>query len=295
MQNTQPMDTLTSSDSSMSHSPRATTDFPCTETTTDRINATLASLEEMCQDLDDQRFVDEPAFTIPQGFVLSIVIPVYNEVDTFLNLLSQVRSLPIEKQIVIVDDHSTDGTTDILREIEHLPDVHVLFKPHNEGKGAALRSGFRHATGDVIVVQDADLEYDPRDILPLLQPIIEDTADVVYGSRFLEKGRAVGSNWVHRMGNGFLTFASNLTTGLRLTDMETCYKVFRNRHIKQIEIRQNRFGFEPEITAKVARRGWRVREMPVNYKARSWADGKKIGFRDLVSALFCIARYGLMD
>lgn len=273
---------------------------PATTTTSDpsttqRINAALATLEDLSSELDREDFSSEPSFAIPQDFVLSIVIPVYNEVDTFLNLLSQVRALPVAKQIVIVDDHSTDGTTDILRDIECLPDVWVLFKPQNEGKGAALRSGFRHATGDVVVVQDADLEYDPRDILPLLQPILDGTADVVYGSRFLKEGTAVGSGFIHRLGNGFLTLASNLTTGLRLTDMETCYKVFRGTHIKDVEINQNRFGFEPEITAKVARRGWRIKEMPVSYNARGWSEGKKIGFRDLISALYCIVRYGLMD
>ena len=261
----------------------------------DRVNKTLEQLDQLCRKLDDDNFVSEPSYSLPSGFVLSIVIPVYNEVETFVPLLSRVRALPIPKQIVIVDDHSTDGTTELLREIECLPDVHILFKPENEGKGAALRSGFRHATGNIVVVQDADLEYDPRDILALLQPIIEGEADVVYGSRFLREDTAVGSGFVHRLGNRFLTKASNFTTGLRLTDMETCYKVFRQNIVSEIEIRQNRFGFEPEITAKVARRGCRVLELPVNYHARRWSDGKKIGFKDLFNALYCIVRYGLKD
>ena len=263
--------------------------------TSDRVNTTLSMLEYLCQTVNERHAGTETSLAFPQGFVLSIVIPVYNEVDTFLNLLSQVRALPIDKQIVVVDDHSTDGTTELLKDLECLPDVLVLFKPQNEGKGAALRSGFRHATGDAVVVQDADLEYDPRDILPLLEPIIDGTADVVYGSRFLKDGTAVGSGFIHRLGNGLLTLASNLTTGLRLTDMETCYKVFRGPQLQQIDIKQNRFGFEPEITAKVARRGWRVKELPVTYKARSWSDGKKIGFRDLFNALYCIVRYSVMD
>lgn len=262
---------------------------------TDRANETLEHLEELCRQLDDEDFVGEANFEFPEGFVLSIVIPVYNEAETILALLSRVRALPVPKQIVLVDDHSTDGTADVLRSIDDLADVHVLLKPQNEGKGAALRSGFRHASGDVVVVQDADLEYDPRDIIPLLRPIIDGNADVVYGSRFLVDGTAVGSSWIHRLGNGLLTKASNLTTGLRLTDMETCYKVFRRELLNTIDIKQNRFGFEPEITAKIARRGWRVEEMPIRYNARRWSDGKKIGFKDLFNALYCIVRYGLKD
>ncbi len=263
----------------------------------DRIESTLDGLEALCRELlEDAEYTVPPIeFDLPTDFVLSIVIPVYNERDTILPLLARVRALPVTVQIILVDDHSTDGTTDILRELESLPDVHVLLKPKNEGKGAALRSGFRHATGDVVVVQDADMEYDPRDILPLLQPIVEGDADVVYGSRFLVSDMAVGSSPIHRFGNVLLTKASNLLTGLSLTDMETCYKVFRRHLINQIEIKQDRFGFEPEITAKIARRGWRVTELPINYHGRSWADGKKIGLRDLVNACYCMARYSVAD
>lgn len=263
----------------------------------DRIESTLDGLESLCRELleDVEYTVPSVDFHLPKGFVLSIVVPVYNERDTILPVLARVRALPLTVQIVLVDDHSTDGTTDILREVESLPNVHVLLKPQNEGKGAALRSGFRHATGDVVVVQDADMEYDPRDILPLLRPIVEGDADVVYGSRFLVREMAVGSSPIHRLGNSLLTKASNLLTGLSLTDMETCYKVFRRHLINQVEIRQNRFGFEPEITAKIARRGWRIVELPINYHGRSWAEGKKIGFRDLVNACYCIARYSVAD
>jgi glycosyltransferase involved in cell wall biosynthesis len=263
----------------------------------DRIESTLDCLETLCCELlDDAEYTVPPVdFYLPEGFVLSIVIPVYNERDTILSILARVRALPVTVQIVLVDDCSTDGTTEVLRQLESLPEVYVLCKPQNEGKGAALRSGFRHATGDVVVVQDADMEYDPRDIVPLLRPIVEGNADVVYGSRFLKDGTAVGSSPIHRFGNRMLTRASNLLTGLSLTDMETCYKLFRRHLLGQIDIKQNRFGFEPEITAKVARRGWRVAELPIRYQGRGWADGKKIGFRDLINACYCIVRYGVAD
>jgi glycosyltransferase involved in cell wall biosynthesis len=173
-------------------------------------------------------------------------------------------------------------------------DVHVIFKPQNEGKGAALRTGFRRVTGDVVVIQDADLEYDPRDILPLVRPIVCGQADVVYGSRFLGE-EPQDRSWVHRLGNRLLTAASNWTTGMALTDMETCYKAFRREVLQSFEIRQPRFGFEPEVTAKIARRKFRVMEAPIRYAARGYAEGKKIGVMDLFSALYCIVRYGMRD
>jgi glycosyltransferase involved in cell wall biosynthesis len=185
-------------------------------------------------------------------------------------------------------------TRDVLRQLESLPQLRIIYKEQNGGKGAALRTGFEHATGTVVVVQDADLEYDPRDILPLLAPIVKNEADVVYGSRYLER-RSQNSSLIHRFGNRILTSASNVLTGLRLTDMETCYKVFRRDVLEDLEIVQNRFGFEPEVTAKLARSGYRVTEMSVNYNARDFDEGKKIGVRDGFNALWCIVRYGWAD
>jgi glycosyltransferase involved in cell wall biosynthesis len=200
--------------------------------------------------------------------------------------------VPLE--VVVVDDHSIDMTRDVLRQLENHPQLRIVYKPKNEGKGAALRTGFEHATGDVVVVQDADMEYDPRDIVPLLEPVVTNKADVVYGSRYLEH-RSKNSSFVHRLGNGLLTAASNILTGLRLTDMETCYKVFRRDVIADVDIVQNRFGFEPEVTAKLARCGYRVVEMPVSYNARDFDEGKKIGIKDAFNALWCIVRYGWSD
>ena len=256
------------------------------ETTLDRLE-TLSSL----LDFEPAYHVRPLDFALPANFKLSVVIPVYNEEATLRTILARVCRIPIPKEIILVDDCSTDGTREILRTLADVPGLQLICKPHNEGKGAALRTGFAAATGDVVVVQDADLEYDPRDFPQLLQPIIEDRADVVYGSRFLGDAPRDPS-WLHRFGNGLLTRASNLLTGLRLTDMETCYKAFRRDILSGIEIRQNRFGFEPEVTAKLARLGARVVEVPVNYDARSYTEGKKIGIKDALNALYCIVRYG---
>ena len=239
----------------------------------------------------------EPAvreFVIPRNFKLSIVIPVYNEAATIQKVLACVAALPIPKEIIVVDDASTDGTRQILSQFECARDLHVIFKPQNEGKGAALRTGFRRVSGDVIVVQDADLEYDPRDILPLVQPIVSGQADVVYGSRFFD-GQSQDRSLIHRWGNRLLTAASNWLTGLTITDMETCYKAFRRDVLKSFEIEQPRFGFEPEVTAKIARRKFRLCEVPIHYAARGYAEGKKIGLADLFSTLYCIVRYSLRD
>ena len=233
-------------------------------------------------------------YPLPRNFKLSVVIPVYNEVRTIQKVVAHVAALPIPKEIIIVDDASTDGTRELLSQYECARDVHVILKPQNEGKGAALRTGFRRASGDVVVVQDADLEYDPRDILPLVEPILSGRADVVYGSRFLGD-ESQDRSWLHRCGNWLLTALSNWTTGLAVTDMETCYKAFRREVLHSFQIEQPRFGFEPEVTAKIARRKFRVYEVPVHYAARGYAEGKKIGLKDLFSTLYCIVRYAIRD
>ncbi|MCX8228845.1 MAG: glycosyltransferase family 2 protein [Planctomycetota bacterium] len=229
---------------------------------------------------------------------LSVVIPIYNEEETLLEILERVRATPFEKEIILVDDCSQDGTRAILKGLEADADLKVLYHAKNQGKGAALRTGFAEASGDVILIQDADLEYDPGEYPLLLEPIEKGLADVVYGSRF--KGarmNRVHLYW-HQMANTFLTMLSNMMTNLNLTDMETCYKVFRKEVIQGLQLESNRFGFEPEITAKVARKrlkGKRVRiyEVPISYYGRDYADGKKIGWRDGVAAIWHIMRYNL--
>ncbi len=254
-----------------------------------RLDERLDQLVELLR----EELSDEPIGTImtPPGFVLSVVIPVYNERETIRKVVKRVERLPLPKEIILVDDGSTDGTRDVLATMS---DHRVILKEYNEGKGAALRDGFAAATGSVIVIQDADLEYHPADILRLLPPLLEQRADVVYGSRFL--GTEVRDpSWVHRMGNAALTQLSNWSTGLKLTDMETCYKAFRREILSELPLIQNRFGFEPEITAKLARRGYRFCEVPVDYQARGYDDGKKIGWRDGLNAIFCILRYAWRD
>jgi glycosyltransferase involved in cell wall biosynthesis len=235
-------------------------------------------------------------YPIPPGFRLSVVIPVYNERRWVRELVRRVRAVPIPMEIVIVDDASTDGTRDVLRELEEVPDVHVFYQARNQGKGAALREGFRHVHGDVVLVQDADLEYDPGEYFRLIQPIIDNRADVVYGSRFIGESHRVLYFW-HYVANKVLTTLSNMFTNLNLTDVETCYKVFRREVLAEIPLRSNRFGFDPEITAKVARRrpAWRIYEVAISYAGRTYEDGKKIGFKDAFSAFWCIVRYRLFD
>jgi len=261
-----------------------------------RASATLAQMEDLAALLavEDGYEPAERDFVIPRGFKLSVVIPVYNEEKTIQTVLARVAALPVPKEIIVVDDASTDGTRELLVQYEAANDIHVIFKPQNEGKGAALRTGFRRVSGDVVVVQDADLEYDPRDILPVVRPIVCGQADVIFGSRYAGESSQDASP-LHRFGNRLLTSASNWLTGLELTDMETCYKAFRRDVLRAFEIQQNRFGFEPEVTAKIARRGYRIGEVPIRYSPRSYADGKKIGLGDLVSTLWCIVRYGLWD
>jgi glycosyltransferase involved in cell wall biosynthesis len=222
---------------------------------------------------------------------LSIVVPVYNEAGTIREILSRVRALPHTKEIVIVDDGSLDGTREILSELAG-GETRVFFHRENRGKGAALRTAIARVRGDVVVVQDADLEYNPRDIPALLAPIERGEADVVYGSRFLGGPHRVLNFW-HYVGNRVLTLLSNVCTNLNLTDMETGYKLFRTEVLRRIEIESDRFGFEPEITAKVARLRCRIYEQPISYSGRDYDQGKKITWRDGVAALWHIARFSL--
>lgn len=245
-------------------------------------------------------------YQIPEDLVLSVVIPVYNERETIREILRHVRAVPIQKQIILVDDYSTDGTRDILKRLEtEEPDLVIAYHDRNQGKGAALRTGFTKATGQIVIVQDADLEYDPAQYPQLIEPIIEGKADVVYGSRFIGEKHRVLYFW-HSLANKFLTLLSNTFTNLNLTDMEVCYKVFRREVIQGITLKSDRFGFEPEVTAKVARfkmpaiegrpaRRCRIYEMPVSYNGRDYREGKKIGWKDGVQALYCIVRYAIAD
>ena len=225
---------------------------------------------------------------------LSVVIPCYNEVHTIDRILEAVRKSPHrDVEIIVVDDASSDGTRDRLSgELRPLMDQLVMHEV-NQGKGAALRSGIKAATGDIVIIQDADLEYDPNEYPQLVAPIEEGRADVVFGSRFMGAAPHRVLYFWHRVGNGFLTLLSNMLTNLNLTDMETCYKAFRREIIQSIEIEENRFGFEPEVTAKVARRGCRIFEVGISYYGRTYAEGKKIGARDGFRAIYCILKYNL--
>lgn len=223
---------------------------------------------------------------------LSIVIPVYNEVLTILEILHAVRSVDIEKEIILVDDYSTDGTRKILTELAD-DVVHIFYHDRNMGKGAALRTGFSKVSGDIVIIQDADLEYDPQQYYKLIQPILDGKADVVYGSRFVTGDyRRVLYFW-HMLGNTFLTLLSNMLTNLNLTDMETCYKVFNKDVLKRITVEENRFGFEPEITAKISKMDIRIYEVGISYSGRTYKEGKKIGWKDGISAIRCILKYNL--
>ncbi|MEZ5216606.1 MAG: glycosyltransferase family 2 protein [Ilumatobacteraceae bacterium] len=226
----------------------------------------------------------------PHRRCLSVVIPCFNEVATVSTVLDQVLDSPWVGEVIVVDDGSTDGTREVLAAIDH-PLVKILLQPENQGKGAALRRGFGEAGCDYVVVQDADLEYDPAEFGELIEPLESGRADVVFGSRFLGgRPHRVLYFW-HSAGNRLLTLLSNMLTDLNLTDMETCYKVFRRDVIQSIDIEEDRFGFEPEITAKVARGGWRVYEVGISYNGRTYDEGKKIGWRDGLRALYCIVRY----
>ena len=225
---------------------------------------------------------------------LSVVIPCFNELATIREIIAAVRNCGFPKiEIIVVDDFSTDGTRDLLQgELRKKIDVLVLHEK-NQGKGAALRSGFQAATGDLVVVQDADLEYDPRDYVKVAAPILEGKADVVYGSRFAGgESHRVLYYW-HSVGNAFLTRLSNMFTNINLTDMETCYKMFRREIIQGLDLKENRFGFEPEVTAKVARLGVRIYEVGISYSGRTYQEGKKIGWKDGFRALYAILKYNL--
>ncbi len=269
--------------------------------------------ESLRQTLGDAACRQLGIYVIPPDLLLSVVIPVYNEMEMLPALVDRVLAVPIRKELILVDDFSTDGTREFLKSLEEnnspVPGqsesqqqasentIKVFYHDKNRGKGAAVRTGFSKVSGGIVIIQDADLEYDPAEYPRLLHPIVEGKADVVYGSRFLgDQPHRVLYFW-HYLGNKFLTMLSNCFTNLNLTDMETCYKVFRRNVVEDIEphLRQSRFGIEPEMTAKIARRKYRVYEMSISYSGRTYEQGKKIGWKDGAKALWCIVRYGIAD
>lgn len=224
---------------------------------------------------------------------ISVVMPVFNEVKTLIEIVKRVEDVDLEKELIIVDDCSTDGTRNILRGIERNPGIRVFYQDRNMGKGAALRSGFKNITGDIVIIQDADLEYNPQEYHKLIRPILDGRADVVYGSRFITtEERRVLLFW-HTFGNSFITLISNIFTNLNLTDIETCYKVFKADVIRSLTIEENRFGIEPEITAKIAKKRYKIYEIGISYSGRDYSEGKKIGWKDGVRAIWCILKYNL--
>ncbi len=257
--------------------------------------------QSVCQTLGEPACKALGLFEIPDDFVLSVVIPVYNEEKTLAEIVAQVAQVPIRKEILLIDDYSRDDTRQTMGEIQKayendkMNTVQLFFHEVNQGKGAALRTGFQHVTGNVVIIQDADLEYDPNEYPKLIRPILDGKADVVYGSRYIQSDVHRVVYFWHTMGNKFLTFLSNCFTNLRLTDMETCYKVFRRECLMEIlpRLKQDRFGFEPEITSYIAKGRLKVYEIAISYEGRSYAEGKKIGWRDGCKAIWCILRYGL--
>ena len=234
---------------------------------------------------------------------LSVLIPAYNEVNTLEEAIRRVRGVRLPKEIIVVEDGSTDGTRELLMRLageakpapDPLNDLKVLFQPKNQGKGAAVRSALSHVTGDIVVIQDADLEYDPRDYMRLLEPILSGQADVVYGTRFYGGGPHRVLFFWHYLGNQLLTLVSNVLTNLNLTDMEVGYKVFKSEVLKNINLKSDRFGFEPEITMKVAKKKCRVYEVPISYHGRTYAEGKKITWKDGIATFYLLIRFWLKD
>lgn len=224
--------------------------------------------------------------------MISVVIPAYNEAKTIRELIKRVQAVDLEKEIIIVDDASTDGTQDILNELKGTKGLTIFFHQTNQGKGAALRTAFEHVKGDIVIIQDADLEYDPQEYGKLIKPIVEGKADAVYGSRFLGGPHRVLFFW-HYVGNQIFTLLSNMLTNLNLTDMETCYKVFRTSLLKRFTIESNRFGVEPEITAKLAKLKCRIYEVDISYSGRDYTEGKKINWKDGIAALYWILKYNI--
>jgi glycosyltransferase involved in cell wall biosynthesis len=277
------------------------------------MTATEPRLAELRKHVETQNPGSAPSAQPSTKMTLSVVIAAYNERATIEEILRRVQEVGLVEEIIVVEDASTDGTRQLLLDLQkrqlagqreaeilggrarlHLDGIRFLFQEKNQGKSAALRRGFHSATGDILLVQDADLEYDPRDYSKLLEPILDGRADVVYGSRFLGGPQRVHFFW-HYVGNKFLTLLSDMLTNLKITDIETCYKVCRREVLEKMEIKSNRFGFEPEFTAKIAKGRWRVYEVPISYAGRSYEEGKKITWRDGVVTLFAILRFRFFD
>ena len=261
-----------------------------------RCRAIIERLAAIGVDVDMARLPRPSELDCQQGVddLLTVIIPVFNECQTVGQVVAEVAAQPLATEIIIVDDCSSDGSQDIAECLCDVPMINVVCKGSNEGKGAAIRTGLEMAKGKFVVFQDADLEYTPNDIPRLLKPLLSDEADVVFGSRFMGESKQ-GGGWTHRLGNKLLTKAANFFNGTRLSDMETCYKMFRKDLLTDVTLRENRFGVEPELTAKLARRNARFVELPISYQYRSYEQGKKIGLKDLVRAIYCICRYGIRD